>query len=40
MRTVAGIILFLIALVLLYGVVCWMPGQGSRKEEESENGKK
>lgn len=38
MRTVVGIALFLIALVLIYSVFFYTPGRESRKEE-AEDGK-
>lgn len=34
---VKGIILFVIAILLLwYAVGCWTPGQGSKKEEQED----
>lgn len=34
-----GIILFVIALVLAYSVICWTPGKESRKEEKQNDSK-
>ena len=33
---VTGIILLVIAMALIYSVICWTPGRESRKEEKED----